>query len=581
MTNLVPAAELTPVIQLETTDRNLAGPYGPLNFQAQALLNRTEYLKNQIAGLQVEIDSLSPGAANALRTELGYASGAGLVGAHLLDDSYVTVQEAIDYRVDANKIFTLGAGGMFTSMRAALDRCSRIGNPVYKNGGVTVEIKCLAGYELDEQIIVDNVDLGFVLITSTDPVVRINHTIIAASPALTPADFTTPAFGARNFGTLPIIGALFSYDANTLGCDGVAVHYNSKVRFMPGAGILNCRRGLQALYTSDATCYAPGLSQGEAGSGAGLVAGVKFPGTLFRACHIAFNSTCGLARSDFSGCQSTGETVYGIWGSTLDIYQSNMSNSAGEAVYIRDGSVCNARETNVSGSVIGYHALHGGSINARSRAVTDGNPWIGNGAKNCTQYGVLASYCSRVEAANLDVSGSRIGLNASNGSTINFTEGFAQNCIVTAVNATDASTISALSANVDGSATGFYSELASTINASGTSALLCTLRAFYANSASTMCIEGGAASVTGAGAMEVVFATRGARIDARGKVVSGGTHGFRAFEDGRINAYSATSTGASAFGFAVERGSIIAAGSSTGLTNVTVNTISASGIIFK
>lgn len=530
-----------------------------------------------LAGLQYDASQ------GTLRTDLAEPTGAGLVGARLLDDDYVSVQEAIDYRVTENKIFTVGSGGMFSTVSAALERCSRIGNPVYKSGGITVEVRLLPGFELREQTIVDGINLGFVLITASDPSVRIDHTVIASSPPLTTLDFTTPAFGGRNFAVLPVLGCLFHYDANTLGCDGVAVHYDSKARFLPGAGILNCRRGLQALYTSDLTCYANGLSQGDAGSGAGSVAGVRFSNTLFRSLHVAFNSTCGLARSDFSGCKSTGETVYGIWGAILDIYQSNMANGLGEAVYIRDGAVCNARETQVAGSVVGYHALHEGRINARSRPIADGNPWVGNGAKNCTQYGVLCSYGSRVEAANLDVSGCPIGVNVSNTSSVNFYQGIAENCSNTAILSIDVGKVGASGAKVDGSGTGFYADLASTINADGVSALNCTLRVAYATGVSTICLDGAVGSLIGGSALECVFSARGANIGVRGAVMTGGTHGYRVIEGGGggINAYSAKSIGASIWGFAVERGGIISAGASVGTANVAVNTISSNGIIFK
>ncbi len=44
MTNLVPTSSFDPVPQLETTTIALAGPSGPMNTQAQALLNRTQFL---------------------------------------------------------------------------------------------------------------------------------------------------------------------------------------------------------------------------------------------------------------------------------------------------------------------------------------------------------------------------------------------------------------------------------------------------------------------------------------------------------------------------------------------------------
>lgn len=51
MTNLTPSSSLDNVIQLETTDLVLAGPGGPLNQQAQSLLNRTQFLNDQRVAL--------------------------------------------------------------------------------------------------------------------------------------------------------------------------------------------------------------------------------------------------------------------------------------------------------------------------------------------------------------------------------------------------------------------------------------------------------------------------------------------------------------------------------------------------
>jgi len=65
MTNLVPVPSEDPVIQIETTTRVLGGIDGPSNLQAQALLNRTAYLRqlldrisNEIVNADNRLDSL-------------------------------------------------------------------------------------------------------------------------------------------------------------------------------------------------------------------------------------------------------------------------------------------------------------------------------------------------------------------------------------------------------------------------------------------------------------------------------------------------------------------------------------------
>lgn len=56
MTDLTPTSSLDPVPQLETSTLALAGPGQPMNFQAQALLNRTQYLVEALQDIYNELD---------------------------------------------------------------------------------------------------------------------------------------------------------------------------------------------------------------------------------------------------------------------------------------------------------------------------------------------------------------------------------------------------------------------------------------------------------------------------------------------------------------------------------------------
>lgn len=477
---------------------------------------------------------------------------------------------------DAAKTYTVGVGGDYTTLNQALAGVTAIFGPIYKQGGIAIILQLMTSYQMNEQVIVDGIDLGWITITSVEPMVRINH--LAVTEVLTANDATTPAFGGRNNATLPIIGTLFNYDSNAVARDGVAVHFNSHVVIKPECGIQNCRRGIQALYGSSVNCYIPGLTQGGAGSGAGTTKGADFRNCSLRACHIGFNSTGGLARSNFTFCIAA-EAVYVIWGSTADIYQSQINDCTGTAVSCRDGSLCNARETRVSRSNRGYHALHGAKINARSRPASELNPWVGDGAINCTDYAVLSSYNSTVECANLTVSGSRIGVHASNASVNNFYRGTALNCTQYGVYATDASTIGAQESDCSGSDTGYYSERGSTVSAADSKALNCGERGYYAAEGSIMAATNGQASGC---ASEGFFAARGSTIEARGGQASGCLNAIRAIEGSTANAYNFTGTGSTGdFDIVAERGATIAAGTSTGTINIAANTITSSGIIYQ
>lgn len=67
MTNLTPNAGWDDVPQLETTTKAMGGPSGPMNLQAQALLNRTERLLAMIYGISVTIERFG-GGVNASPT---------------------------------------------------------------------------------------------------------------------------------------------------------------------------------------------------------------------------------------------------------------------------------------------------------------------------------------------------------------------------------------------------------------------------------------------------------------------------------------------------------------------------------
>ena len=76
MTDLTPVALLSPVVQLETTDRALGGTGNPMNRQAQALLNRDAFRAQQIADNAAAVVAL----AGDLSNNADPAKGTAIVG---------------------------------------------------------------------------------------------------------------------------------------------------------------------------------------------------------------------------------------------------------------------------------------------------------------------------------------------------------------------------------------------------------------------------------------------------------------------------------------------------------------------
>jgi len=498
------------------------------------------------------------------------------------DTEWVDLISTIDQNLFRSATFTVtvGTGGDYSTINAAITALSRM-KPLYTKGGFLANIRLLSGFTMSEQILVKSVDLSWITITSVDAEVPVNTASITIE--FIDEDNVTPIIGGTDNAKLPIIATLFAYPDQgdgyaTSPMDGVVVSQNSQVLFKPGAGVKRPRNGLKVLYGSSAICYMPGLTQGGGGSGAGTVTGVNFSYATGRAIMVSYGSKANLARSIVH--HSNGDyAIYVIWGSHGDFYQSQAYDSVGNAITCRDGSFANMRETQVARSKRGYHALHNGRIDARSHnSPTDPAAiWRGDSAKNCVEYGVLASYNSHIDATEVDVSGSATGVNASNASSISFTDNsLAENCSGTGVSALTGSTIDATGASTNGSGTGFAATYGSTISADTSTANNCTIDGYRADETSTIQARNSSANNC---ANYGFNSNRSSNINARGSSATGCLIGFIAFEGSKMNAQSTVATGASSFGYSVDRGSQIAGGSISGTTNQPVNSLTGKGLI--
>lgn len=499
---------------------------------------------------------------------------------------------------------TVGPGGQFGTLGQALAAACRM-RPDQGRGLGQCTINLLTGFVLREQILIrDGSDLGWIKVTATDALVEIDPAYIVVPLSLN--DDSYPAFGAINNSVLPVIGCLFHYANNTTSRDGVAVMKGSSVLFEPGAGVVRARRGLLVFYGSEANCYPLGLTQGGDGTGAGTATGVDFSYAKMRALHVAYGSRANLGRSMLHHCDGD-LAVYVIWGSHADLYQSNASYCInGTAFLCRDGSFLNCRESNGSHSKRAFHALHNGRINARSRLSGPTMIWIGDGAQFCTEYGVLASGNSHIEASELNAGSctGSAGISASDGSTVSFINGSARNCSIRAVWAQFASNISCNGSDVSNSQNGLIAISGSSIGAANVIATGCTNIGALAASASVIDVDGGNLS----GCMRGIEPREGSTINAREanlsscteravSAIDGGTanvqgadcrnsgsRGITARNGARVAAVGADCSGAVNWAAEVLNGSTIAfnqgiAGASP--LNVLPNTLTADGIIYQ
>lgn len=498
--------------------------------------------------------------------------------------------------MDADIEATVGPGGDFATVNAALTALSTRVAREYQSGGLTANVRLLAGFTMAEQVIVSNgLDLSWITIISDAAEVPVDASAITVP--LSAPDSLMPIFGARNNSALPCIGAKFAFPDNTHGKDGVAVIIGSRVRFLPGGcGVVRARNGLKVLYGSEAVCYIPGLVIGGDGTGAGTTRGVDFSYAANRALHVAHGSRAYLARGDFR--HAGGDmAVYVIWKSHADLYQSTAANAAGTAYLVRDDSTANCRESEAAGAGSnGYHAIHLGRINARSRPIGQIS-WVGQGAIGCGGYAVLANDNSYIAADSLDCdlcTGSA-AVSCSQGSLVTFTSGRATNSTTRAIWA-DAGEVAAAGAVCTGAMTnGVVAQNGGKVTAAG-------INVSGAADKGLLALGGGEIIAPGVIANNCATAVevRDGMINVRdGSAQNATVRALSVIDGGELHCMDATTTGATAFHLTVRGGGIVKAANyngaidlrdgggivfnygGSGTTSQTVNTQTSSGVIYR
>ena len=541
----------------------------------------------------------------------------GAVGDGVADDT-AEIQAAISYAVSSNKKVIIDYETTINLSAGGVNLNTIVNTVVYSGFKLTINLG--AGATLQEQVVVDNKDTGWITITSSDAVVVVDETFIVNE--VEAKEDIVPVFAGINNAVLPTIGCLFEYSNNTTAKDGFFVSHNSSVRFLPSSygdvvptyisGCRNARRGLTVLNNSTAECAPLGLTQSDTGNSVG----VDFSGCLNRALNVQHGSRVTLAKSNFSSSEGD-NAVYVIWNSFADIYQSDITSHLGSnaAVHARDGSVVCARETDVSNAANrGYHALHAAVLDARSGV-----------AANSGTYAVLASSASAVDCKGLNATGSDIGIHASDSSKVDGTDAIITSCVTYGVYARGAANISCVNASISGNGTttiGVIAEEGSTIDASNSSASDCSI-AYLARGVSSIDLHGStinnndiggqaetasrlnvnattmtncvtyglnileaslaqAKSAVISGSDTHIYCSRSSTVNCRGATLTGATsYGIYCLEGSTINAQSSDTSGAGTHGISCLRGSVVNAGSSTGTINFATNTVSANGIVFK
>lgn len=215
---------------------------------------------------------------------------------------------------------TVGSGGDFPTINAALEYAVKKYYPIFLSGGTKprVTIQLQAGFVMAEQVLVEGLDLSWITIIGADA-----ETMITRSALTKNLKGEYPAFGVLR-GALPFINQLFNMDSSgdSANRDGIFC-YQGRCSIGPACGIKNAASyGLLVSHSSIVNANNVNMS------GAGY-------------CGICAStaSTIDAGSANISGSNLG---IYALDGSTINAKNTNASETASYGICIASGSIINA-----------------------------------------------------------------------------------------------------------------------------------------------------------------------------------------------------------------------------------------------
>lgn len=362
---------------------------------------------------------------DSLPTGCFYFNGVFKVGSEVIS---VTIPRSLSNSVEV----TVGASGDFQTINEALEYLTNHYYKPYKQGlttpsptygadKVSAVIRLLAGFVMQEQVILRQTKLGWITIIADDPTVTISReslTKIAYFEGT--ASEMYPAFYAGDNSELPIIACKFDMDTSGVATNRhfMVVNRNSSGHVWPYAGCTNA--GGHGIYAREGS-----------------------------------NISCRLAV-----CDGAGDSAFIAANGARISAQGASGKNSKNGVTATDCS-----QINFAGGVAdhctqyGINCIEGSSVNCSSANVTF-----------ATTAGIRASNCDKVSAFKADVSDSGMGVDANQGSTVAIKEGKADRC-GTGIRADGASSVDF----ENGSATDCTSRGIQALGASRVNAIAATL----------------------------------------------------------------------------------------------------------
>lgn len=391
---------------------------------------------------------------------------------------------------------TVGAGGDYLTINAALEDLSAKYYPAYIAGGFTATVQLLSGFVMAEQVAVKGVDLGWITITAIDPVTTIDTAGLVDDYSV--GSGVKAAFSGLSGAVLPNIGVLFAMGA--AGADdypGIFLYEHARATVLPGAGFQDAKGSGMMIVNGSSAIADNAIFSGASGHGISLD-----------------NGRVQAVRVDCSNAGRNG--IFAENGSNAVIDKCVCSHAGLNGIEAEGRSTVQASEANCSNA--GKHGIYANdaSIIAADEATCEG----------CAQWGVLAEgastiNCPEVDARNCGGPGLGGGIGALGGSTVNAEDADCSGCL-------GPNTIAALGSKIiaDGA------DLSRDLMVAG--------RAVSASQGSDVSIQG---SDCQGSYGDAVVAASGSRINAQAaNTDNSGGQGFLWLGGSMINAAAATGT---------------------------------------
>lgn len=294
----------------------------------------------------------------------------------LKSDTVKVTQEKIDKAgyiksLADDEVVTVGENGDFRTINDALFYLSykypRFKDSSYPYLVSSAEIRLLSGFVMNEQVLVERMNLGFITITSEDAEVPINRSAI--SNVIISSDNTSfyPAFCAKENATLPVIGCLFKINStgSNIQISAVLCLENSSATVRENCGV---NSEIRLAYG----CIAYENSR------------INADGSIFN----DFSSTYFASKCSQINCNSvtTNGTVTAEKASSINCNSSYISRIGGTGITSIDSSIVNANSTTITNCSVGAQSTNASLLNLRLAVITnstDTGLYVFNSANAC------------------------------------------------------------------------------------------------------------------------------------------------------------------------------------------------------